>query len=376
MVLPKEERIDSVQQRSVSREPSVQSVLSCCIWQTEDAIFSPFHVTGGHSVLFKYLNPNLLLVSTVSEVINCAASMCCGVSMITTISSIQLWCVESLATEDTGVESCKLNERSAATLLATLLLSAVTEAAGWMQHSPFYKNRGTQADAGPSVHLYAIDSVTGHVAYHVAHPHSSGPTNLVLSENWVVHSYWSTRCHHSTCCMCTHDGWQQAPADRAVSAGTVGRHRGRRLDTNPDHQECQESVAYLRACCLLNYVCWVGKLLGTNTPKHVRSGGHFSTDSSAPRDELFSAFDKQAPLKEEQSFVLNTNIKSIGVTSTQLGITSKHLLIGSTADQLHAIPWQLINPRRPIAAPVEAEMAEGLIQYNAQLPLMSTNILS
>ena len=113
MVLPKEERIDSVQQRSVSREPSVQSVLSCCIWQTEDAIFSPFHVTGGHSVLFKYLNPNLLLVSTVSEVINCAASMCCGVSMITTISSIQLWCVESLATEDTGVESCKLNERCA-----------------------------------------------------------------------------------------------------------------------------------------------------------------------------------------------------------------------------------------------------------------------
>merc|ERR1712166_1640096 len=259
VVLPKEERIDSVEQRS-----------------TEDAIFSPFHVTGGHSVLFKYLNPNLLLVSTVSE------------------------------------------------------------------HSPFYKNRGTQADAGSSVHLYAIDSVTGHVAYHVAHPHSTGPTNLVLSENWIVHSYWSTR--HLRTELSVLELWE---------------------DTGVEDSTLTLITKNVKS-----------KLLGTNTPKHIRSGGHFSTDSSAPRDQLFSAFDKQAPLKEEQSFVLNTNIKSIGVTSTQLGITSKHLLIGSTADQLHAIPWQLINPRRPIAAPVEAEMAEGLIQYNAQLPLTSTNILS
>jgi outer membrane protein assembly factor BamB len=260
VVLPKEERIDSIQQRS-----------------TEDSIFSPFHVTGSHSVLFKYLNPNLLLVSTVSE------------------------------------------------------------------HMPFYKNRGTQADAGSSVHLYAIDSVTGHVTYHVAHPHSSGPTQLILSENWVVHSYWSTR--HLRTELSVLELWEDTGVDDSTLT-LITKNIKKSLFSPIDKD------------------------------KHIRSGAHFSTDVSAPRNQLFSAFDKQAPLKEEQSFVLSTNIKSLGVTSTQLGITSKHLLVGSTADQLHAIPWQLITPRRPIAAPNEAEMAEGLMQYNAQLPVMSTNILS
>ena len=110
IVLPEGERIDSVEQRS-----------------TEDQIFSPFYVTGKHNVLFKYLNPNLLLVSTISEA------------------------------------------------------------------TPFFKSRLSQQESGSSVHLYAIDAVTGRVVYHVAHPNSAGPTHLVLSENWVAHSYWSTR---------------------------------------------------------------------------------------------------------------------------------------------------------------------------------------
>lgn len=46
--------------------------------QTENFVFSPFHVTGAHNVLFKYLNPNLLVVSTISEV-----SLFAGVLMFT-----------------------------------------------------------------------------------------------------------------------------------------------------------------------------------------------------------------------------------------------------------------------------------------------------
>jgi len=258
VVLPEDERIDTVSQRSV-----------------EDAIFSPFHVTGGHTVLFKYLNPNLVLVSSVSEV------------------------------------------------------------------APFFKGRGAQPDSGNSVHLYAIDAVTGHIVYHVAHPHSRGPTHLVISENWVAHTYWSSR--HLRTELSVVELWEDHGVD--------------------------ESTAQLITKNVKN------KLIG-NTKVSQRNGAHFVTDPSFPRSDAHSAFDHTAPQKEEQSFVLPVNLKATGVTATKLGITSKHLLVGTSSDQLMAIPWALINPRRPMQPPTEDEQAEGLMQYNALLPLINTNILS
>lgn len=261
IVLPEGEKIDSVSQRS-----------------TEDSIFSPSHVTGDHNVLFKYLNPNLLVLSTISEA------------------------------------------------------------------APFFKNQARLApgsESGSSVHLYAIDAVSGHVVYHVAHPNSGGPTHLVLSENWVAHSYWSQR--HLRTELSVLELWE---------------------DTGVD-----ESMAELLSKNIKNKLFGAAKV-------STRTGGHFATSTDLPAHDIFSSMDQRAPQKEEQSFILPTAIRAAGVTSTQMGITSKHLLIGTDAEQLLAIPWQHINPRRPMEKPTEDEMSEGLIQYNAQIPMIPTSILS
>jgi hypothetical protein len=259
IVLPETEKIDQISQRS-----------------TEENVFSPFHVTGSHNVLFKYLNPNLLVVSTVSEA------------------------------------------------------------------TPFFKSRVSQSDAGGSVHLYAIDAVSGHIVYHVAHANAAGPTNLVLSENWVVHSYWNQR---------------QLRTELSV------------LELWEDHG-VDESTAQLLTKNIKN------KLFGT-AKVSTRTGSHFVTGSNIPKHDSFSSLSKHAPpQKEEQSFVLPVGVKAAGVSSTQMGITSKHLLLGTTADQLLAIPWQMTNPRRPTEKPTEAEMSEGLMQYHAELPMVTTSILS
>jgi hypothetical protein len=113
IAFPETEKIDAIAARSL-----------------EDNIFSPFYTTGSHDVLQKYINPNMLAVSTVSTV------------------------------------------------------------------TPFFKGTRSQPSSSavnPSVHLYVVDTVTGHMLYHVANPNSKGPTNLAMAENWVAHTYWSDR---------------------------------------------------------------------------------------------------------------------------------------------------------------------------------------
>jgi hypothetical protein len=259
MVLPESERIDEVKVRS-----------------TEDSVFSPIHVTGTHDMLIKYLNPNLVAVSTVSSA------------------------------------------------------------------APFFKNSARTVTGGKesSVHLYCIDTVTGRVVYHVAHPHSAGPTNVALSENWLVHTYWSVK---------------ELRTELSV------------LELWEDTEQ-QDSVTDLMKVQL-------GLSTAKNINPHVKRK-HFRSGKESG-GKYFSSYEKHKDImKEEQSFVFPSEVKALGVTSSEMGITSKNLIVATAKDEVVFVPRNFFNARRPMKAPSQEEMEEGLMQYSPMIPDVPTNYLS
>jgi len=258
MTFPASETIDDVAARSL-----------------EDTIYSPTHITGMHEVMYKYLNPNLVAVSTVS------------------------------------------------------------------QHVPFFKGSkaGTTGSlSNPSVHLYCIDTITGHVLYHVAHPSTMGPTNIALSENWVVHTYWNERNLRTE--LSVVELWEESKQDENVME-------------------------------LVMQGLGLGEKAASNTFVKKK---HFANGRGEGR--TFSAFQEASPQKEEQSFVSPVSVKTLAVSSTELGITSKDLLMGTTTNQLYAMPRKFFDARRPTKQPTAEEMEEGLMQYHPTLPMMPTSVLS
>jgi hypothetical protein len=257
-VFPATERIDSFTARSL-----------------EETVFSPFHITPHHDVLYKYLNPNLLAVSTVAP------------------------------------------------------------------HAPFFKGSKPPApDAKPTsaVHVYMVDTVTGHVMYHVAHPGATGPTNLAMADNWAVATYWNTR---------------QLRTELAV------------LELWEEGEEAQDTMTVML------------EGLGFGKEQHLNAfekRKHFANGQEGGR--TFSSHRDAEPQKEEQSFVFPVGVKSLSVSSTELGLTSKDLLVGTSSDQLYAMPRKFFDARRPLKQPTQEEMEEGIMQYHPVLPLMPTQMLS
>jgi len=239
-----------------------------------ETVFSPNHITGTHDVLRKYLNPNILAISTVSD------------------------------------------------------------------NTPFFKGtKGVGASgSSPSVHMYCIDTVTGHVLYHVAHPQSMGPTHLALSENWVAHTYWSDR--HLRTEMSVLELWEDEVAQDDLSE-LVMRGLG---------------------------------LAPASPSNKFTKRKHFSDGLN--EGNTFSSFTSHAPQKEEQSFVFPLAVKALAVSSTEIGITSKDLLVATSTDQLFAMPRKFFDARRPMKDPTAEEMEEGLMKYHPLLPMIPTNVLS
>jgi len=174
--------------------------------------------------------------------------------------------------------------------------------------------------------------------YHVAHPASTGPTHLALSDNWVVQTYWSDR--HLRTEMSVLELWED--------------------DTNAE--DIQTLV--LR-----------GVGLGAKKPiNKFTKRKHFS--NGVDEGQTFTSFQNLAAQKEEQSFVMPVSVKTLAVSSTEMGITSKDLLVGTSTDQLFALPRKFFDARRPLNAPTAEEAEEGLMQYHPILPMMPTNVLS
>jgi len=237
----------------------------------EDTVFAPYYVTGSHDVLYKYLNPNMIALSTVSD------------------------------------------------------------------SPPFFKGSKGQG-RGSSVHMYCLDTVTGHILYHVAHPQSKGPTHMAISENWVAHTYWSER---------------NLRTELSV------------LELWEDFELKEDFLALLM------------RGLGFGEQKKMNTfvkKKQFATGDE--QGDTFSSYSKRSPQKEEQSYIFPAVVKALGVTSTEMGITSKTLLVGTSANQLYSLPKKFFDARRPLKAPTPEEAEEGLMQYSPILPFIPTSVLS
>ncbi|KAL3825828.1 hypothetical protein ACJIZ3_021857 [Penstemon smallii] len=183
-----------------------------------------------------------------------------------------------------------------------------------------------------SLVIYLIDTVTGRILHRVTHHGSQGPVHAVFSENWVVYHYFNLRAHRYE--MSVIEIYDQARAD------------------NKD---------------VLKLV------LGTH-------------NLTSP----ITAYSRPEVSTKSQSYFFSHSVKTIAVTSTAKGITSKQLLIGTIGDQVSlfnstcvllfcytgclpafvlALDKRFLDPRRTVN-PTQAEKEEGIIPLTDSLPII------
>lgn len=162
-----------------------------------------------------------------------------------------------------------------------------------------------------SLVVYVIDTVTGRILHRVTHLGSQGPVKAVFSENWVVYHYFNLRAHRYE--MSVIEIYDQARAE------------------NKD----------------------VGKLV---------LGMHNLTSP-------VTAYSRPEVYTKSQSYFFTHSVKTIAVTETAKGITSKQLLLGTIDDQVLALDKRFLDPRRTLN-PTQAEKEEGIIPLTDSLPII------
>ncbi|CAK9136391.1 unnamed protein product [Ilex paraguariensis] len=159
--------------------------------------------------------------------------------------------------------------------------------------------------------VYLIDTVTGRILHRVTHHGSQGPVHAVFSENWVVYHYFNSRSHRYE--MSVIEIYDQSRADnKDVWKLVLGKHNL----TSP-----------------------------------------------------VSSYSRPEVITKSQSYFFTHSVKTIAVTSTAKGITSKHLLIGTIGDQVLALDKRFLDPRRTVN-PSQAEKEEGMIPLTDSLPII------
>lgn len=163
------------------------------------------------------------------------------------------------------------------------------------------------SEASPTLYVSLVDTVSARVLHRVQHTTASAPASIVMSENWVVYSYWNTKAHRT-------------------ELSALALYEGM-IDT-----------------------------YGLNPFKVPE------------QQETFSSFTAPAPVVMQRSFIFPRAITSLAFTVTARGITSKNLLIGLESGQVASLHRRFIDPRRPNGKPSKTEMMEGLMTYHAVLP--------
>jgi hypothetical protein len=175
------------------------------------------------------------------------------------------------------------------------------------------KSAGLLGAASPedsTVVAYLIDTVTGRILHRVTHPSMQGPVHAVLSENWVVYHYFNLRNHrYEMSVLETYD--QSRVGDKGVMQLMLGRH-----------------------------------------------------NASAP----LSSYSSSNVEVKGQSYFFTYTVKTLTVTTTARGITSKQLLLGTVTDQVLALDKRLLDPRRS-ATPTPSEREEGILPLTDAIPI-------
>jgi hypothetical protein len=165
--------------------------------------------------------------------------------------------------------------------------------------------------------VYLIDTVTGRILHRVTHYGSQGPVHAVFSENWVIYHYFNLRAHRYE--MSVIEIYDQSRADnKDVLKLVLGKH-----------------------------------------------------NLSLP----ISSYSRPEIVTKSQSYFFTHSIKTIAVTFTAKGITSKQLLIGTIGDQVLAVDKRFLDPRRTLN-PTQAEREEGIIPLTDSLPIIPQSYIT
>ncbi|CAF1883121.1 unnamed protein product [Brassica napus] len=165
--------------------------------------------------------------------------------------------------------------------------------------------------------VYLIDTITGRILHRLSHQGCQGPVHAVFSENWVVYHYFNLRAHkHEVTVVEIYD--QSRAENKNVWKLVLGKH---------------------------------------NLTAPI---------SSYSRPEMFT---------KSQSYFFAQSVKTIAVTSTAKGITSKQLLIGTIGDQILALDKRFVDPRRTLN-PSQAEKEEGIIPLTDSLPIIPQSYIT
>ncbi|CAK9221974.1 unnamed protein product [Sphagnum jensenii] len=176
---------------------------------------------------------------------------------------------------------------------------------------------GAASPEDSTVVAYLIDTVTGRILHRVTHPSMQGPVHAVLSENWVVYHYFNLRNHrYEMSVLETYD--QSRVGDKGVMQLMLGRH-----------------------------------------------------NASAP----LSSYSSSNVEVKGQSYFFTYTVKTLTVTTTARGITSKQLLLGTVTDQVLALDKRLLDPRRS-ATPTPSEREEGILPLTDAIPISPQGYLT
>ncbi|CAM9803288.1 unnamed protein product, partial [Discosporangium mesarthrocarpum] len=168
---------------------------------------------------------------------------------------------------------------------------------------------------GSNLTVLVVDHVSGRVLHRILHKGAAEPVHMVVSESWVVYTYWSAKAHRTEM------------SSLSFYDGMIDKYG----------------------------------LSPFNRPEWK---------------ETFSSFESRSPIVLQKTFIFPYPVTGLSNTLTKYGITSKHILVTTALGQVVSLDRHFIDPRRPMTEPTKAEKEEKLLEYMPFLPVYPVYVVS
>ena len=163
-----------------------------------------------------------------------------------------------------------------------------------------------------ALYVTVVDTVSAKIIYRSAIEGGSGPVSTVLAENNISIFYWNTKAKRSEV------------SSIHLYEGMVDKH-----GLTPFATKQSAAVA----------------------TKHKEN-------------KVFSSYLSAPPLAMQKTYVMPKGVTAAHHTVTAHGVANKNVLVALTSGQIYMLDSRQISPRRPMEAPTQHEMMDGLQQFN------------
>jgi hypothetical protein len=177
-----------------------------------------------------------------------------------------------------------------------------------------------EEDGKAILHVYFVDSVTGHRVYHSIIENAREPINTVIDDNVVLCQYMNTK-----------------PKRPQVTVFEM--------------------------------------FINDNTSSDASFIHSIASRFSTKKQQVISSFDLPTPTVLQKSYILPYPARTIAPTKTSIGVTSKEFLFALINDQILEVNKKLIDARRPREKAASGD-EEGLRPYNPYIPYVPQAILT